>query len=470
MRSPAAGGRLGRGGVRPDRDHRRAVGDLRLHDGRAAEDRLRRPPGRSRRLPTSTASVITPEPRRDRESAGDLLALRRGRHQHRRRATHRRPARPRPAPRPAARPRSPSKPPRRPADVDLRRAVLGEPVAAAVVAAGPDQHRGRLAEPAGQRQQLGGDLLDGRRRACSTRTRTSAMLHSFGAADAQMNFCGGEELGELDAAVALVGDDRAGLLGRPRGEARPPRSRTPPSPTSSASTPRSASVSVSTGFFLAAMIPLNDGYRGSLIFSTTLTPRGQRRLDRVVAVVGLPLPIAARGPSTSTLLANVSCGTPEPLGEHRRHDRHPRIGRLRAQDHQVPAELPERLGQHQRRGQRVRAVQARRRRRARPCRRPSAAPCGSSRSPCPGPCVRTVTGAASAPPCLLELQRLLDRVLVELVHDGVGRRRGPACCPPGSSFFSAQESGTCFTQTTMFIARSWSRATSHSWGALAPAG
>ncbi len=32
---------------------------------------------------------------------------------------------------------------------------------------------------------------------------------------------------------------------------------------------------VSTGFFLAAMIPLNDGYRGSLIFSVTLTTAGR---------------------------------------------------------------------------------------------------------------------------------------------------------------------------------------------------
>ena len=38
--------------------------------------------------------------------------------------------------------------------------------------------------------------------------------------------------------------------------------------------PRSASANVSTGFFFAAMIPLNDGYRGSLIFSTTLTTAG----------------------------------------------------------------------------------------------------------------------------------------------------------------------------------------------------
>ena len=40
-------------------------------------------------------------------------------------------------------------------------------------------------------------------------------------------------------------------------------------PTSAASTPASASAIVATGFFFAAMIPLNEGYRGSLIFSDT---------------------------------------------------------------------------------------------------------------------------------------------------------------------------------------------------------
>jgi hypothetical protein len=50
-------------------------------------------------------------------------------------------------------------------------------------------------------------------------------------------------------------------------------------PTSSASTPISASVSVVTSFFLAAMMPLKDGKRGSLIFSLTDHHRGQRRLD-----------------------------------------------------------------------------------------------------------------------------------------------------------------------------------------------
>ncbi len=48
-----------------------------------------------------------------------------------------------------------------------------------------------------------------------------------------------------------------------------------PCPTWSADTPASAGGTVSIGFFLAAMMPLNDGYRGSLIFSTTLITAGR---------------------------------------------------------------------------------------------------------------------------------------------------------------------------------------------------
>ena len=38
--------------------------------------------------------------------------------------------------------------------------------------------------------------------------------------------------------------------------------------------PRSATVSVSTGFDLAAMIPLNEGYRGSTTPAVTVTTAG----------------------------------------------------------------------------------------------------------------------------------------------------------------------------------------------------
>ena len=38
--------------------------------------------------------------------------------------------------------------------------------------------------------------------------------------------------------------------------------------------PASAQLMTCMGFFFAAMMPLNDGYRGSLIFSTTLITAG----------------------------------------------------------------------------------------------------------------------------------------------------------------------------------------------------
>src|ERR1700735_5147000 len=48
-----------------------------------------------------------------------------------------------------------------------------------------------------------------------------------------------------------------------------------PKPTRLVSIPASAQDSTCSGFFFAAMIPLNDGYRGSLIFSTTLITAGK---------------------------------------------------------------------------------------------------------------------------------------------------------------------------------------------------
>ena len=82
----------------------------------------------------------------------------------------------------------------------------------------------------------------------------------------------GQELGGLDAAVSLVLDDRARLARRPLGEVDHLGARAA-SPTT-ASMPASARLIVCTGFFFAAMIPLNDGYLGSLIFSTTLITAG----------------------------------------------------------------------------------------------------------------------------------------------------------------------------------------------------
>jgi hypothetical protein len=124
-----------------------------------------------------------------------------------------------------------------------------------------------------------------------------------------MNLLGGEELGGLAAAVSLVLDDRAGLPRRPLGEVDY-LGRALARPTRAGSMPASARLSVCTGFFFAAMIPLNDGYRGSLIFSTTLTTAGSLARDLVVPVVGLAVDRDRLVPSISTFEANESCGTP----------------------------------------------------------------------------------------------------------------------------------------------------------------
>src|SRR5439155_1204669 len=63
----------------------------------------------------------------------------------------------------------------------------------------------------------------------------------------------------------------------PRGGGEPTATtvvRDPFSPTRSASAPSSARVTVSCVFFFAPMIPLSDGYRGSLIASETATTAG----------------------------------------------------------------------------------------------------------------------------------------------------------------------------------------------------
>ena len=51
----------------------------------------------------------------------------------------------------------------------------------------------------------------------------------------------------------------------------------------------SASVRTCTVFFFAAMMPLKDGKRGSLIFSVTLTMAGSVGLEAEHALVGLAL-------------------------------------------------------------------------------------------------------------------------------------------------------------------------------------
>src|ERR1700733_13313494 len=80
-------------------------------------------------------------------------------------------------------------------------------------------------------------------------------------------------------------------------------------PTSSLSTPISASVSLVTSFFLAAMMPLKEGKRGSLIFSLTLTTAGN-----VASIVNTPSSVSRSpvilSPSSDSLRRWVNWGRP----------------------------------------------------------------------------------------------------------------------------------------------------------------
>src|SRR5512144_528669 len=83
----------------------------------------------------------------------------------------------------------------------------------------------------------------------------------------------------------------------------------PAAPTRAGSTPRSASVQVVTGFFLPAMIDLNDGYLASPDWSVTDTRAGRVATTSSTAlsasrrIVTAPL-------STDSALAKVTWGTP----------------------------------------------------------------------------------------------------------------------------------------------------------------
>src|SRR6266702_2595170 len=133
----------------------------------------------------------------------------------------------------------------------------------------PGPHHGGLAEPAGQRDQLVGDLLH-----LAVRVLREHKDLSHAAFPPQMNFCAARNSAALTppspSSLTTMPASRGGLCAKlTTSVAAAPR------PTWAGSSPASATLSTSTGFFLAAMIPLNDGYRGSLIFSTTLTTAGR---------------------------------------------------------------------------------------------------------------------------------------------------------------------------------------------------
>src|SRR5215470_16011990 len=139
---------------------------------------------------------------------------------------------------------------------------------------------------------------------CSARTSTSAIDPG----PSQMNFRSARN------AATLTPPSPSSLTITPAARGgRAAKSATavadPPSPTASAPRPMSASDSVCTGFFFAAMIPLNEGYLGSLIFSTTDTTAGSEEVTTAYPSSVTRL-IVADVPSMSTFDASVSCGTP----------------------------------------------------------------------------------------------------------------------------------------------------------------
>ena len=125
------------------------------------------------------------------------------------------------------------------------------------------------------------------------------------------------------------------------------------------SMPASAQLITCMGFFLAAMMPLNDGYRGSLIFSTTLITAGRVPCDRPVAVLGLavdrdrrPVDLHLARPATAAARPAARPAWPPSSPVRASVDSAP-------QHHQVEADLLQHLGQrvrglqHVRPGQRV---------------------------------------------------------------------------------------------------------------------
>lgn len=126
------------------------------------------------------------------------------------------------------------------------------------IEAGSDEDGRRLAEPPGDGEQFGGrlaqrvvDVVD----EDENFSHVSDLLFPRRRSD---ELALGEEAGELGSAVALVLDDGALARGG-RASKEVTLVQAASRPTSSADTPRSASVHVSTAFFFAAMIPLNEG-------------------------------------------------------------------------------------------------------------------------------------------------------------------------------------------------------------------
>src|ERR1700749_1339440 len=219
-----------------------------------------------------------------------------------------------------------------------------------------------------------------------------------------------------------------------------------PRPTSDGSIPASAQDSTCSGFFFAAMIPLNDGYRGSLIFSTTLITAGT-----LPCTVQKPSSdwrwIVIDVPSVSTLEASDSCGT------DRRSASIAAIDPIRASVDSAPT-----ITRSNPIGWRTWASAYE------VCSTSDPASASSSRCTAlsapidnalridslalPGPMVSTVTSLPSWASLICSASSMAYSSS-SLMSPSTDSRSSVAS--PGFSLRSAHVSGTCFTQTTMFM-------------------
>ena len=210
----------------------------------------------------------------------------------------------------------------------------------------------------------------------------------------------------------------------------------------------SSRVRVATSFFLAAMMPLKDGKRGSLIFSFTLTTAGSdaSTVNTPSSVSRSPLMVP---PSTLILRMWVSCGRPRysamiagtapPV---------PSVASLPAITRSVPSMVPSARAS----AQPVCTM-------SEPCRRsssrctPLSAPMDSAlriasvaRS---GPAVSTVTVLSPPSFSLISSASSTARSLISSSTASAASRSRVQS--PSESLRSDQVSGTCLISTTMFV-------------------
>src|SRR6266568_694049 len=289
---------LGGGGVRLDRDDRRALGHRGVNRVAAGEHRLR---GHRATVTGLHVHGVGDQAglQLHREPGGDLLALRARGDQDRRRLHFLRHLLQRLGLR-----RDQVLRQLRVGQRDhLRRTVLtqrGQGLLDTV----PNVDRHRLAEAAGDGEEFRGGLAD---RATDVVGENQNVRHDSAAPqrnlllDRNSTSCAAPVPSESVTTVPALRGGRAVTPVTCDHATEPP--------TSSADKPRSDSAQVCTGFFFAAMIPLNDGYRGSFAASVTLRTSGS--VPSTVSLEASPSRrIRTVEPPTVTSEPSVTAGRP----------------------------------------------------------------------------------------------------------------------------------------------------------------